>query len=65
MLDKSLFTTSVSSLGIDVSVEEPISLDSNPIVPKPNIAKKVEWDLNNVLRYLGRKIAMGKSSDGC
>jgi hypothetical protein len=43
-----LFTTSVSSLGIAVGVEEPISLDSNPIIPKPKIAKKVEWMFQDI-----------------
>jgi hypothetical protein len=45
---KSLFTTKVSSVGIIVGVEKPISLDSDPIVPKPKKAKNVEWEFNNV-----------------
>jgi len=61
---KSLFTTKVSSLRIVVNAKKPISLDSNPIVPKPKKAKKVEWEFNRVSRFLGHKIALGRGNDG-
>jgi len=49
---KPLFTTSDSNLSTIVGVEERISLDSDPIVPKPKKAKKVEWEFNKVFQNI-------------
>ncbi len=63
--NKSLLTTSVSSSSTIVGVEKPISIDSNPIVPKPKKAKKAEWELNKVFQDIwGCKIALGRGNDG-
>jgi hypothetical protein len=49
---KPLFTTCASNLGIIVGVEKRISLDSNPIVPKPKKTKKVEWEFNKMFQNI-------------
>ncbi len=45
-----MFIVGVSSSGIVVGVEEPISFDFNPIVPKPKKARKVKWEFNKVFQ---------------
>jgi hypothetical protein len=42
---KSLFTTSAFNLGIIVSAKKPISLDYDPIVPKPKKPKRLNGNL--------------------
>jgi len=49
---KSLFTTGVFSLGIVVGVEKLMSFDSNPTIPKPKKANKVEWEFNRVFQNI-------------
>jgi hypothetical protein len=46
---KSLFIVDASS-GTTIGAKEPISFDSNPIVPKPKKIKKVEGELNRVFQ---------------
>jgi hypothetical protein len=47
---KSLFIVDASSSGTAIGVEELISFDSNPIVPKPKKARKVEGEFNKVFQ---------------
>jgi len=48
--NKSLVTTSASSLGTTVGVEKTISIDFYLIVPKPKKAMKAKWELNRVFQ---------------
>jgi hypothetical protein len=47
---KSLFIVDASFLGTTIGAKEPISFDSNPIVPKPKKVKKVEGELNRMFQ---------------
>jgi hypothetical protein len=48
--NKSLVTTSASSLGTTIGVEKPISIYYDPIVPKPKKAMKAKRELNRVFQ---------------